>query len=154
MTEASLLRLLEAEAQDALDPGTGEDRGLDRDLVRRALVHAPAGAGILALGVLADAEDIEVLRAQRALDARQQAMRADVGILHERLADRQQQAVQRDGIGHLRRPADGAEQDGVETAQGLDAVFGYHTADLLVEGAGPREFCHLQRETQLAGHGF
>src|SRR5690606_11924452 len=84
---AASARLLEAEAKDALDARTREDGGLHRHLVRRALMDAAAGAGVLTFRVLADAENIETFRTQRAFDARQQAVRAYIGILHEGLAD-------------------------------------------------------------------
>ena len=51
--------------------------------------------------------------AQRAGDARQDAGRAHVGVLVERLADREAQAPERDVVGDVRR-ADRAEQDRVE----------------------------------------
>ncbi len=136
---AALARLLEAEAQDALDTLAGEDRGLDGDLVGRAVMDASAGPGIFALGVLADAEDVEGAGTQWPLDARQQAVRANIGVLHEGLADRQQEPVQRDRIRHALGPADRAEQDRVEAAQGLDAIRRHHRAGLLVEVAGPGE---------------
>ena len=113
-----------------------------------ALMDAAAGAGIFALGVFADAEDVEGVRLQRALNAWQQPMWADVGILHEGLADRQQQPVQRDRVRHLRRPADRAEQDGIEALQRLDAVGRHHRAGLLVEGAGPGEFGAFQAQSR------
>ena len=70
---ATRSRLLEAETEDPLDASTREDRRLDRNLVGRAGVNAPSGAGIFALGVLADAQDVETLRAQRSLNTRQAA---------------------------------------------------------------------------------
>ncbi|MCY1240924.1 hypothetical protein D9M72_537980 [compost metagenome] len=87
-------RLLEAEAQDPFDARARENRGLDRDFIARSLMHAAAGAGIFAFGILADAEDVEIVRLQRTLHARQQPVRPDIGILHESLADRQEQAVE------------------------------------------------------------
>ena len=54
------------------------------------LMHAAAGAGIFAFRVFADAENIEAVRLQGPLHAGQQPVRADIGILHESLADRQQ----------------------------------------------------------------
>ena len=118
--------------------------GLDGHLVAGADMHAAAGAGVFAFGVLADAEDVEVGPAQRALDAREQAVRADVGVLHEGLADRQQQAVQRDGVRHLGGPADRAEEDRVEAAQDVDPVGGHHGAGGEAGLAGPVEARDLQ----------
>ena len=63
----------------------------------RPLCDAAAYAGIFALGVLAHDDPVEFRTgdmAQRAGDARQDAGRTNVGILIERLADRQTQTPQ------------------------------------------------------------
>ena len=55
-------------------------------------VDAPAGAGVLALGVLAHDHDVDVLGLtprERALHARQQPRRAEVHVLVEHLAQGQ-----------------------------------------------------------------
>ncbi len=149
---AARARLGKAEAQDALDARAGEDRGFHGHLVGRADMDPAPGSRIFAFGVLADAEDVEAFRAKRPFDARQKPVRPDVRILPERLADRQKQAVQGNGIGHLGGPADGAEEDRVEGAQRLDAVCGHHRAGLAVEVAGPGKARALQREAaQNAG---
>ena len=57
-----LRRDLEAVAQDPLDAVPREDAGLLRDLVRRADVDAAADAGVLAFGVLAHADHVDVRR--------------------------------------------------------------------------------------------
>ena len=144
-------RLLEGEAQDAFDPGAGENGCLDRHLVRRADMHAPAGARIFAFGVLADAENVEVAAPQRTLDALEKAVRADVGVLREALADRQQQSVQRHRVRNRLGPTHRAEQNGVEATQCLDAVGRHHRAMRLAIGAGPREALALQRKSRDAG---
>ncbi len=144
---ATLLRLLEAEAQDAFHALAGEDGGFDSDLVFGALMHASAGTGIFTFGIFTDAENVESIRFQRSLHAGQKPVRADIGVLHKCLADRQKQAVQRYRIRHLRWPADRAQQNGVEAAQGLDAILRHHRAGLLVEGAGPGEFGAFKRKT-------
>ena len=87
-------------------------------------MHAPADAGIFALGVLAHDHPVELRPrhvAQRARDARQDAGRPHVGVLVERLADREPQAPQRDVVGHVRR-ADRAEKDRVVVLDLLEAV--------------------------------
>ena len=145
------LRLFEAKAQDAFDPGAGEDRGLDRDLVRGALMQPAAGASVFAFGVLADAQDVEAALSQRPLDPAQQPVRPDIGVLHEGLADRQQQTVKRDRVRHPRRPADRAQEDRIETAQGLDAVLGHHPPGRQIGVAGPVETGRLE---QPRGDGF
>ncbi len=66
MLARALARQLEGEAVDALDADAREHRGLGGDLLRQPLVHAPAGARVLALGVLADDHPVDVLRRSRA----------------------------------------------------------------------------------------
>ena len=112
-----------------------------RDFDRQPLVHAAAHAGILAFRVLADDDPVQVLGldiAQRALNAGQDAGRADIGVLVERLADREPQAPERDVVGNV-GGADRAEIDGVERLQLLPAVGGHHDAVLLVVIRSPVE---------------
>ena len=66
-------------------------------LVRQAAMRAPALPGIFAFRILAHDHPVElaaVNAAQRTGDARQNARRPDIGVLVERLADRQPQAPQ------------------------------------------------------------
>ena len=115
---------LEGEAHDAGDAGAGEHRDVGRDLLAAGPMHAAADAGIFAFRVLAHDHPVELGPgdvAQRAGDAGQDAGRADIGVLVERLADREPQAPQRDVVGHVGR-ADGAEVDRVELAQLVGAV--------------------------------
>jgi hypothetical protein len=98
-------RQLEGEAHDALDAGAGHDRHVGGGLDRVALVHAAADAGVLAFGVLAHDDPVEVVRTaalQRRVDAGQDARRPHVGVLVEALADLQPQAPQRDVVGDVR----------------------------------------------------
>ena len=73
---------------------------------------------------------------ERALDARQQARRADVGVLVEALADREAQAPERDVVGDVGR-ADGAEVDRIERPQLLEAVRRHHPAGARGSSAEP-----------------
>ena len=85
------LRQPEGEAHDALDAGAGEHRDVGGRFQRRALVHAAADAGVLALGVLAHDHPVELAAvdvAQRRGDAGQHAGRPHIGVLVEGLADR------------------------------------------------------------------
>ena len=81
-------------------------------------------------------------------------MRSNVGILGKLLADWQQQPVQRHGVGHFRRPADRAEQNGVERLKCLDAVGRHHHAGVLVEGAGPWKSGAIERDPRMPGGSF
>ena len=67
------LRQLEREAHDALDAGAGHHRDVGGGLDRVALVDAAADAGVLAFGVLAHDDPVQVVRAaalERPVDAR------------------------------------------------------------------------------------
>ena len=87
-----------------------------RHFVRRADVHAAADARVLALGVLAHADHVDVGRRavrERRGQAGQQPHRPQVHVLLEALPERQQQIPHGDVIGNCRR-SDRAEIDGVE----------------------------------------
>ena len=56
---AAAPRQVEGVAHAALDADAGVDRALRRDLVRRALAEEPALAGVGALGVLADDDEVD-----------------------------------------------------------------------------------------------
>ena len=85
-----------------------------------ALVHAAADAGVLALGVLAHEDHVDVARrtaGERARHALEQPHGAHVGPQVEALADRQQQPPERHVVGNV-GPPDGAEQDRHRTRAG------------------------------------
>ena len=109
----ALHRQVEGVADDALGALAGEERGLGHDLIGGARADPAADAAVLALGVLADRDEVDVRGgpiAQRARDARQQLGRPQVDVQVERLADRQQHGPQ----GHVVRDAgeaDGAQED-------------------------------------------
>ena len=110
-------------------------------------VGAAAHARVLALGVLADEEHVDVCGAatgERVADAREQAHGPDVRPQVEPLAQLEQQAPERDVVGDARR-ADGAEQHGVERADSFDRVRGHHPAVFLVVGAAPGELDPFDR---------
>ena len=91
-------------------------------------MHAPAGAGIFALRILAHDHPVEfraVDRAQRADDPRQHAYGTDIGVLIERLADREPEAPEADMIGHVRR-ADRPEIDRVRAPDLIEAIGRHH----------------------------
>ena len=118
----------------------------------KPLVDAAADAGIFAFRVFADDHPVEFLAvnvAQRAGDAGQDARRADIGVLIERLADREPQAPQRDVVGHVGR-AGRAEQDGVVIPDLVAAVLRHHDAVLLVVFGPPVEMVDLEFEIAVA----
>ena len=71
----ALARELEREAVDALDALAGEDRGLGGDLLGQSLVHAAAGAGVFALGVLPDDDPVDILKQHLSTPGRTRAGR-------------------------------------------------------------------------------
>ena len=114
----ALARVLERVAQAALDALACVDRLLDGDLVGRASLEEAAGAGVEALGVLADDDEVDLLGslvAERRVDAGVELDRAQVDVEVELEAQAQQDALLEDA-GLDVGVADGAEQDGVEAA--------------------------------------
>ncbi len=110
---ATLLALIalhgqfEGEAHDAFDAAASEDGGLDGDFIGLHLVDEAAHLGVLALGVLAHDDEIDVAApglGERRLHARVEIGRAHVGVLIEGAADGQQQAVERGVVGYLGWP--------------------------------------------------
>src|SRR5690606_11917345 len=107
---------------------------LDHDLARCAGVHAPAHAAVLALGVLAHDDHVDlagltrraIAADHRCGDPGHEARGAQVDVLIELAAEHEQRAPQRDVIGHLVGPAHGAEVDGVVAADLLLPVVGQH----------------------------
>ena len=71
--------------------------------------------------------------------------RPQVHVLPERPPDRDQQAPQRDVVGHV-GPADRAEQDRVRRAQRLEPVGRHHPAGLDEVVAAPRVLGQVERE--------
>ncbi len=111
-----LARELEGELQHAIDALAREHRLLHRHLVLGALEHAATELAVLALGVLAHHPEVDVARlavGERRRHALEQAHGAEVHIFVEVATDRDQEAPQRDVIGHA-RPADGAQEDALE----------------------------------------
>jgi hypothetical protein len=87
--------------------------------------------------------------AQRRGDARQDARRADVGVLVEGLADRQPQAPQGDMVGNVGM-AGRAKQDRIVFGDLLASVDRHHAAVLLVVIAAPVEMVDLEGKAALA----
>jgi hypothetical protein len=144
---------LEREVGDPGHPGPSEDRLLDRGLVREPAADAPTDLAVLALDVLPHDDELHVLRGpQRALHAVEDPDRAQVDVLAERPADRDEQAPQRDVVGHP-GPADGAEEDRLEAAEDLQPVGRHHRALLLVAPARPVELGVLERDAVPRAHG-
>jgi hypothetical protein len=148
------LRQPEGEAQDALDADPGHHADVGGGFDRVALVHAAADARILAFGILAHDDPVQVFRRatlQRAVDAGQDAGRTHVGVLVEALADLQAQAPQGDVVGDV-RIAGGTEQDRVLAAQCVQPIGRHHDAVLAVVVAAPVEVFEGKLEVR-AGHG-
>jgi hypothetical protein len=87
--------------------------------------------------------------AERAHDARQDAGRAHIGVLIERLADGEAQSPQGDVIGHVGR-ADRAEIDGVVMPDAVPPVGRHHHAVPLVIVRAPVEMIEPERKPPLA----
>ncbi len=145
----------EGEALDAVHSHAGHHRLLANDLARRVLEQPAAYLAVFALGVLA--HDDEIDRAglgQRRGDARHQPHGPKAHVLVELAAKLHQRAPKRDVVGHLLRPPDRAEEDGVVGLQRLAPVRRHHAPVLLIIiHAGEIEAVHLEIEPELGRGG-
>ncbi len=142
------LRQFEGVAHHPVAAAAGEDRLLHHEFVGAALIEPAADRGIFALIVLAHDIEIDVAglaALQRALDTLEQLDRAQIDVLVEAAADRDQQAPQRDMVRHAGK-ADRTEIDGVERAQLVEAVGRHHRAGLGEALAAPVEMHPLEPE--------
>ena len=85
--------------------------------------------------------------------ALEQTHRTQVHVLVEVATDRDQQAPQRNVIGHA-RPADGAEKDALERLELLHAVVRHHLAGLHQAIARPVEIGELELEVEAPRGGL
>ena len=114
-------------------------------------MHPTAGAGVFTLGVLAHDQPVDVLGrdvGERRFEARQDARRADVGVLVEALADGEAKLPEADVIGYA-RIAGRAEVDGIEGLELIGGALRHHAAVGDVVIAAPGE----ARERQLEAAG-
>ena len=145
----ALHREIEGEAHDAVDAAPREHGGLNGDLFGLHLVDEAAHLRVLALGVLADHDEIDVA----ALGPRQRRVhpgieigRPHVGVLVEGAPDGQQQAVQRGVVGNLGM-AHRAQQDGIAGLEQIDGARRHHAAPAEVVVRAPVEI--LKRESDV-----
>jgi hypothetical protein len=146
------LRQPEGEAHEALDPWTGKHGDVRCGLQRRALVDAPADAGVFALRILAQDHPVEFLarhKAQGRGDVRQHPLRPHVGALVKWLTDGEAQTPERDAVRDV-RVACRAEQDGIVAGDLSTAVLRHHAAVPLEVLVAPIEAVDLEAEAALA----
>ena len=142
----------EGESEDALHAGASHDRDVGRDLYRETAMDAPADARIFAFRVFAYDHPVEfrtVHAPQRAGYPWQNTSRANVGVLVERLADRESEAPQADVIGHVRR-ADRAEIDRVMVLDLLATIRRHHEPGLAISVGAPIELIEVPFHPALA----
>src|SRR5262249_47671611 len=136
---------------DGAPPALGPDPARPaRDLAAGALARAPADARVLALGVLAEEEHVDVCRAaprERAGHPLEQPSRAHVRPQVEALPDLEHEPPQRDVVGH-RRVTDRAHEHRVVRVERLERVGGHHPAVLAPVGGAPRQLGPFEREAQ------
>ncbi len=148
---------IERELQDAVDPLAREHGFLEHDLALGPLEHPPADRRILALGVLADDDEIDVAGLavrERARDPGHQPARPQVHVLVEAAAELDQRSPQRDVVRDDRRPAHRAVEDRVVRRQRLEPVLRHHPPVLRVVVAVPVELAPFDRDRELARRGL
>src|SRR5258708_37835704 len=117
-----------------------------------AFIDAPADVAVLAFGVLADDNVVDVPRlaaGERAGQSLEKAHRPQVDVKIEQAPEVDEQTPDRDVIGHQRRIADGAEIHRVESAQDVRRILGPHPAVVLVPVAAPRKLLPLEADAVL-----
>src|SRR5262249_3154072 len=147
---ATPLGQLERVAEHPLDADTGKHARLDPDLDRKPLVRPAADARVLALGVLAEEEHVDVLRpaaCERGRDPLQQPDGTQVGPEVEPLPDLEDQAPEREVVGH-RPVTDRAHQHGGVAVEDLAPVGGHHPAVLVPVGRAPGKLRPLDVEAE------
>ena len=147
---APLRGAFEREPDHALAAGPREDRHLDPDLAGQTTMRATADPRVLALRVLADEEDVDVVRPatrERARDPRQQPAGSQVRPEVEPLAQLEDRAPERDVVGH-RRVADRAEQHRLAPRELLRPVLRHHPPVLVVERRAPGQLDPVDAEAE------
>src|SRR4051812_34865711 len=142
---------VERVAEDPIHALAREGTLLHHHLLVGAFVKAAADGGVLALVVLAHHPEIDVPRfaiAQRRGHARHEADRADVCVLAEPAADRDEETPQRDVIGNAGE-SNRAEEDCVVLADPVEPVARHHLAVLLVMLAAPGKAVPLELHAEL-----
>ena len=110
-------------------------------------MRPPADARVLALRVLADEHHVDVRRpatGERAGDPLQQPRRPHVGPEIQLLANREDDAPERDVVGYG-RITDRAHQTGIVGAQDVEGILGHHATVLVPVRRAPRQLRPLQR---------
>ena len=147
---------LKSITNDAVTTAAREDGLLHGKFIFRAGIEPPADIGVFALVILAHDDKIDLARSKilyRGLDPRKQAHRPDVGVLLELAANRNQQAPQRDVIGHA-RVAYRAQKNRIEGPKLLQSVFRHHAAGFQIALATPVELFPGERKTEAARRGL
>ena len=163
-TSVSLLALgvvtfageLEGVADAALAAAAGVDGRLGGDFVRRAFVHEAAGPAVEVFGVFADDDEVDVIGTlvlEGRLDAGEKLHGAEVDVLVEAEAEVEQQLALEDAGGDL-GVADGAEEDGVELAELVEAVVWEGGAGFEEAVAAPIEMGELDLDVFQFGDGL
>ncbi|OSR85988.1 hypothetical protein BV330_04544 [Pseudomonas syringae pv. actinidiae] len=146
---------LERELENTIDTAAGEHRLLQHELVFSVFEHDPAQRRVLAFGVFAHHDEVDVTRlaiGKRAGYAGEQANRADVGVLVELAAKLEQRAPQGNVIGHFVGPAYGTEENRIKAFQLFKPVVRHHLAVLqVVIAVGPFKIVEFQLQSVFLG---
>jgi hypothetical protein len=133
-------------ADGPLAAAAGVDGHLRGDFMRRAFMHEPASAAVQILGVLADHDEVDVVGAlvlERRLDAGEKLHRPEIDVLVQAEAHVQQQLALEDAGGNVRM-AHCAKQNGVETAELVQAVLRQRFAGFQITIAAPIQVGQLK----------
>ena len=153
LRQAVRLRELEGVADDPVHALEGVQLFLDRDFVVGAGLEAAADADVEALGVLAEHDEVDVLRPavlQRAQPLVEQPDRPVVDVEIELEARAEQDVARVPVVGHA-RIAERADEDRVELVAQHRVAVGRHRDAGLEEVVGaPRQRLELERSARTA----
>ncbi len=141
-----LRRQLECVANAALAATSRVNCHLCGHFVRRALVHKAARAAVQILGILADDDEIDILRPlvlERSLHPRKQLYRPQIDVLVQPEANIKQQLPLENAGRHIRM-TDGPQEHGIELAKLIEAIFRQGFARFEIAIAAPIERCELE----------
>jgi hypothetical protein len=143
------------ELQHALGADACENAFLDDHFAVGSLEQPAAAVGILAFGVLAHDEEIDLARlaaGQRRRHARHEPHGAQIDVLIEFAAEFEQRAPQRLVVRDCRGPADRAEENRFMLADLCFPVVRHHLAVLGVVVAAPVEMVPLEFDAKACRH--
>src|SRR6267378_1548470 len=152
----SLASQFECELQHAVNTPPCENRLLNSHLFLSSFIEAPANVSIFPLVVLTDEAEINLAGfpvLQRSFNPFKKSHGAQIYVLTESAADRNQQAPERNVIRHTGM-SNSAKEDGVKRPELLQTICRHHLSGLNVGFTTPVECVPVPSKTKALSRGF